>query len=94
MFSCEFFSAKVFKDLIFVCQNLLEQVLMDFTTEGIAIQGMDASLVSLARFKMKVEGFHKYDCKQEMTIGLNLINLHHIMKFAQKDDKLQEILAS
>merc|ERR1712010_408380 len=58
----------------------------DCDAQGISLQAMDSSHVSLMAMQLKADGFEHYRCDRNMSIGMNLASLSKILKCAGNDD--------
>ena len=62
-FKCEIFQAKV-KDVIIdsLC-SLVNEVNLEASSNGLSLQTMDSTHVSIVSLNMKEEGFEEYRCE-------------------------------
>lgn len=71
------------------CQTQLEcfmNILMNFVF--IQLQAMDNSHVSLVSLTLRSDGFDKYRCDRNLSMGMNLASMAKILKCANNDDTL------
>ena len=62
-FKCEIFQAKV-KDVITdSLSSLVNEINLEATPNGLSLQAMDSTHVSLVSLNMKEEGFEEYRCE-------------------------------
>lgn len=68
----------------------LEAVLLDilrmFLNYPLQLQAMDNSHVSLVSLNLRSDGFDKYRCDRNLTMGMNLANMAKIFKCANNND--------
>ena len=62
-FKCEIFQAKVKNVIIDSLSSLVNEVNLEATSNGLSLQAMDSTLVSLISLNMKEEGFEEYRCE-------------------------------
>merc|ERR1712028_248221 len=74
------------KKLIEAVKDLVTEANFDCTSEGIQVQAMDSSHVSLVGILLKADGFEHYRCDRDMSIGMNMASLSKILKCAGNDD--------
>ena len=67
-------------------RELVQEVNIDCSETGLALQAMDASHVSLCALVLRPEGFDHYRCDRNISLGVNLGNLSKILKCAGNDD--------
>ena len=84
----------VFKDNLLL-KNILElfkDAVMDATikcrNDGIFLQSMDSSHISMASFKLGPDVFDIFEYNNDIDLGLNLETLHKILKVVTKGDEL------
>merc|ERR1711998_598936 len=74
------------KKLIEAVKDLVTEANFDCTAEGISVQAMDSSHVSLVGIMLKADGFEHYRCDKTVSLGMNLASLSKILKCAGNDD--------
>merc|ERR1712205_60611 len=74
------------KKLIEALKDLVTEANFDCDEQGITLQAMDSSHVSLCAMQLKADGFEHYRCDRSMSIGMNLTSLSKILKCAGNDD--------
>merc|ERR1711935_1009750 len=74
------------KKLIEAVKDLVTEANFDCTSEGIQVQAMDSSHVSLVGILLKADGFEHYRCNKSVSLGMNLASLSKILKCANNDD--------
>lgn len=53
---------------------------------GISLQAMDSSHVSLVSLLLKADGLSHYRCDSNLSLGINMAAMTRIMKCADQDD--------
>jgi proliferating cell nuclear antigen len=74
------------KKLIEALKDLVTEANFDCDAQGITLQAMDSSHVSLCAMQLKADGFEHFRCDRSMSIGMNLASLSKILKCAGNDD--------
>merc|ERR1711988_970804 len=74
------------KKLIEAVKDLVTEANFDCSAEGIQVQAMDSSHISLVGIMLKAEGFEHYRCDKAVSHGMNLASLSKILKCAGNDD--------
>merc|ERR1712093_371922 len=74
------------KKLIEAVKDLVTEANFDCSADGISVQAMDSSHVSLVGIMLKSEGFEHYRCDKNVSLGMNLASLSKILKCAGNDD--------
>lgn len=88
MFEARIIEGKIFKQLIEAIKDLVTQANFDCSDEGMSIQAMDSSHVSLVEVKLRETGFDHYRCDRQVNIGIDSNNMSKILKCAGNDDIL------
>lgn len=79
-FSCSFLQ-KILRAVEFV-----EKLNFDFTTNGIVLQAMDASKISLLLLEFVGKKLKHYSCKNSRTICFRCSDFQKILTWSQKND--------
>ncbi|CAI2379381.1 unnamed protein product [Moneuplotes crassus] len=88
MFEAKVASALVLKKIIDSIKDLVTEVNLDITSEGIGLQAMDSSHVALVSLMLHQKGFCDYNLEKPTTIGICITNLAKVMKLASNDDEI------
>lgn len=86
MFEARLINSSVLRKVLEAVKDLLTDASFDCSENGIQLQAMDNSHVSLVSLNLRSEGFDKFRCDRNLTLGMNLANLIKIMKCANTDD--------
>jgi proliferating cell nuclear antigen len=86
---CVFKDASVFVKIIDGIKELCSEGNLDFTGEGLQMQVMDASHVSLCSMLMKTKLFESYKCTEPMSLGINFKSLAMMLRGANGTLKLK-----
>lgn len=77
-----------FKVLVEALKELLTDTCIEFDESGMKIVAMDTSHVVLVHLFLEAGKFEYYRCHSRMSIGVNMLNLHKLMKTINNNDTL------
>lgn len=77
-----------FKILIEALKELLTDTCIEFDETGMKIIAMDTSHVVLVHLRLDACKFEYFHCPQKITIGLNMLNFHKLIKTINNNDNL------
>ncbi|OAF69329.1 hypothetical protein A3Q56_02942 [Intoshia linei] len=89
MFEAKLNDGSIWKKLIDSIKDLLTEGMLECGENGISLQAMDSSHVSLVSFNMSSNGFDTYRCDREMCMGVTIASMAKILKCASNDDKIK-----
>jgi len=69
-------------------KDLVSDANFDCNAEGISLQAMDTSHVSLIALQLRCDGFDHYRCDRSKALGINTGSLTKILKCAGNDDDI------
>lgn len=72
MFEARLTNSLTFKKVLDAIKDLLNEASFDCSESGIQLQAMDNSHVSLVSLNLRSDGFDKYRCDRNLTMGMNL----------------------
>ena len=75
MFEAKLKQAAILKKIMDAIKDLVNEASWDCSAAGMSLQAMDTSHVSLVAVNMRSEGFEKYRCDRNVTLGMNLNRL-------------------
>lgn len=87
-FRAVFKEASMFKRIIESLKPIVEKCNFDCSDQGIGVQCMDNSHVSLVSLHINENSFSEYVCPKPLTMGLNLATLGKIFKTIDSDTTL------
>ena len=70
-------------------KNILSEVTFYFTEDGLYIQGMDSSQISLVELNLSSDWFDKFKIDKPHTFGLNLVCFDTVISCLDKNFKIQ-----
>lgn len=88
MLEAKFPQAALFKKVVDSLTGLIDDATFDCDEDGICLQAMDSSHVSLVTVKIGKEAFSDFRCDRNLSLGLNLGTVSKIIKCANNDDAL------
>lgn len=86
--NAEIRQASLLKKIIEAVKDLITEANLDCDENGIYLQAMDSSHVSLVTFFLKNNLFERYNCEKSLSLGVNIISMAKILKCALNDDVL------
>jgi proliferating cell nuclear antigen len=72
MFEARLVQSSILKKLLEAIKELLNEATFDCSDSGIQLQAMDNSHVSLVSMNLRSDGFDKYRCDRNISMGMNL----------------------
>ncbi|ESP03901.1 hypothetical protein LOTGIDRAFT_185272 [Lottia gigantea] len=86
MFEARLVQGSLLKKILEATKDLLNEALWDCSTNGITLQAMDSSHVSLVSLKMRSDGFETYRCDRNISLGMATASMSKILRCAGNDD--------
>jgi len=86
MFEAKLIKGGILKKVLDAIKDLLNEATFDCSEAGIQLQAMDNSHVSLVSLNMRSEGFDKFRCDRNLSMGMNLASLTKVLRCANNDD--------
>lgn len=80
--------ASAIKVLVEALKELLTETCIEFDETGMKIIAMDTSHIVLVHLRLEASKFEYYHCDSKMTIGVNMLNLHKLIKTINSNDTL------
>lgn len=78
---------KLLKNIIELFKDAVGSANFKFTPNGITMQAMDSSHISMASFTLSTDVFALYECHHTVDLGIDLANLFKVLKVVtNKDD--------
>jgi len=88
MFKAKTDNPKLLRDSIDTISQLIDDVIIKITKDGIEILAADRAIVSVVNYKLKSSAFQEFVCEEEREIGINLISLLTFLKRVSPSDKM------
>jgi len=86
MFEARLLQGSILKKLMESIKDLVTDANFDCSSEGINLQAMDSSHVSLVALYLRGEGFQHFRADRNISLGINLASMAKILKCAGNDD--------
>lgn len=83
MLECTFEHGEVFAKIIDAVKDLCHEGNIDFTTDGVSMQVMDAAHISLCSISLRTNTFKKYVCTESVSLGINFKSLAMVLRGAK-----------
>jgi proliferating cell nuclear antigen len=88
MFQARLSQGIILKKIIEALRELVTDVNLDISKEGISLQAMDASHVALVTFFLRAEYFQDFHCDRPQTLGISIGSLGKVIKCAENEDSI------
>ncbi len=88
MFEAKILQAGLLKNVLESVKDLVTEANFECSSNGITLQSMDSSHVSLVQLLLRADGFESYRCDKTIALGINMESFSKIMKCANNDDKV------
>merc|ERR1711923_330487 len=86
MFEARLVQGNLLKKVLESLKDLLNEATWDCADTGIQLQAMDNSHVSLVSVLLRADGFDKFRCDRQLSMGMNLTSMSKILRCASNDD--------
>lgn len=86
MFEARLVQGNLLKKVLESLKDLLNEATWDCADSGIQLQAMDNSHVSLVSVSLRSDGFDKFRCDRQLSMGMNLTSMSKILRCAANDD--------
>ena len=80
--------AAPFRTLTEAIKDILTDANMEFDSQGMKIMAMDGTHTILVHLKLKSDRFDEYFCPQKHILGINMINLHKLVKTMSNNESI------
>jgi len=88
MFEAKLSQSGPIKKLIEAIKDIVSDANLECNENGISLQAMDSSHVSLVSLIIPSEDFEIFKCDKPITLGLNLNSFYKILKCSSNDDSI------
>jgi len=86
MFEARLVQGNLLKKVLESLKDLLKEATWDCSDSGIQLQAMDNSHVSLVSVNLRADGFDKFRCDRQLSMGMSLESMAKILRCAANDD--------
>jgi proliferating cell nuclear antigen len=80
--------ASAFKAVFEVLKDIINDVNVYFTDEGVRILTIDTAHVTLVHMHLMAENFEEYECPGKIVAGMNMANMFKLLKSVTSQDTL------
>jgi proliferating cell nuclear antigen len=80
--------ASAFRSVFEVLKDIINDVNVYFTEEGIRILTIDTAHVTLVHMNLAAENFEEYECSVRVVAGMNMANMFKLLKSVSGQDTL------
>jgi proliferating cell nuclear antigen len=88
MFEAKLSQSGQIKKLIEAVKDIVSDANLECNENGISLQAMDSSHVSLVSLIIPSDDFDVFKCEKPITLGLNLNSFYKILKCSSNDDSI------
>lgn len=81
--------ASALRTIFEVLKDIINDVNIYFTTDGVKIITLDTAHVTLVHMFLPAENFEEYSCETDVIAGVNLSNMHKLLKSVTNNDSLR-----
>merc|ERR1712060_662864 len=85
-FEARLVQGNLLKKVLESLKDLLNEATWDCSDSGIQLQAMDNSHVSLVSVNLRADGFDKFRCDRQLSMGMSLESMAKILRCAANDD--------
>jgi len=71
---------KLLSDLVSIISELVSEVRLKITKDGLAVTAIDPANVAMVHFKVPAELFSQFEIEKDEILGINLENLRSVLK--------------
>lgn len=88
MFEAKLTQGSILKKVVDSLKDLLNEASFNLSNEGIVLESIDSSHVTLVSLLLRADGFEKFRCDRNMPVGINMSSLSKIIRAAGNDDSI------
>lgn len=88
MFEAKLTQGSLLKKILDAIKDLVPSANWECSQNGISVQAMDSSHVSLVSISLSNEGFDPFRCDRNVILGMDTGTLSKILKCASNDDSV------
>ncbi|XP_015123845.1 proliferating cell nuclear antigen [Diachasma alloeum] len=86
MFEARLIQSAILKKVLDAVKDLLTEATFECSDSGITVQAMDNAHVSLVSLSLRSDGFDKYRCDRNLSMGMAIATMSKILKCAGSED--------
>jgi proliferating cell nuclear antigen len=88
MFEAKLVDGNILRKIVDSIKDLVTDVNLEVSANGISLQAMDSSHVALVQLKLDKSGFSVYKCDKPITLGLSITNLAKVLRLVTGNDSI------
>jgi proliferating cell nuclear antigen len=88
MFEAELVKGNLLKKILESIKELITDASFDCSSTGISLQAMDSAHVSLVHLLLKSDGFDKYRCDKNLSLGVNMLTVSKMLRSVSQEDSI------
>jgi proliferating cell nuclear antigen len=88
MFEAELVKGNLLKKILESIKELITDASFDCSSTGISLQAMDSAHVSLVHLLLKADGFDKYRCDKNLSLGVNMLTVSKMLRSVSQEDSI------
>ncbi|CAG9312932.1 unnamed protein product [Blepharisma stoltei] len=89
MFEAVLSNGVVLKKIVESIKELVTEVNLEITSDGLSIQAMDSSHIALIVLILKASEFEEFQCDRPQNLGISITYLNKLLKIAGNDDSIK-----
>lgn len=86
MFEARLAQSAILKKVLEAVKDLLTEATFGCSDSGIQVQAMDNADVSLVSLSLRSDGFDKFRCNRNLSMGMNIRTMTKILRCAGSED--------
>ncbi|KAG8036678.1 hypothetical protein G9C98_004000 [Cotesia typhae] len=86
MFEARLVQSAILKKVLDAVKDLLSEATFECSDSGIQVQAMDNAHVSLVSLNLRSDGFDKYRCDRNLSMGMSIPTMAKVLKGAGAED--------
>jgi len=86
MFEARLIAGNLLKKVVESMKDLIRQGTWDCNDKGITLQAMDSAHVCLVSVQLSADGFDKYTCERNVSLGVDMDSMSRVLRCAANND--------
>ena len=89
MLEARLVAGNLFKKVVESLKELIKQGTWDCGEKGLQLQAMDSAHVCLVSVLLEADGFDRYQCDRDISLGVDMESMGKVLRCAAKDDIIE-----
>jgi len=89
MLEARLVAGNLFKKVVESMKDLIREGTWDCGEKGIQLQAMDSAHVCLVSVLLEADGFDRYQCDRDISLGVDMESMGKVLRCAAKDDIIE-----